>query len=110
MHLNCLQSIKKENVIRSYLHTIPDIHLIGKKITRLWNTRRIAIGPGIGFSGYLTDDVANPVRRGISFLDGITNIIQSNIDTKISDRSSVYVEGRTYGLESQVSLGTKFRF
>lgn len=36
--------------------------------------------------------------------------LTAGIDTKISDRSSVYVEGRTYGLESQVSLGTKFRF
>ena len=32
------------------------------------------------------------------------------VDSALNQRSSVYVEGRTYGLETQFSLGSKFRF
>jgi len=36
--------------------------------------------------------------------------LTAGVDSKISDRSSVYLEARTYGLESQLSVGSKFRF
>lgn len=36
--------------------------------------------------------------------------LTAGIDSKLNERSSFYVEGRTYGLETQLSLGSKFRF
>ena len=36
--------------------------------------------------------------------------LTAGIDSKLNERSSFYVEGRTYGLETQFSLGSKFRF
>jgi hypothetical protein len=32
------------------------------------------------------------------------------VDSALNERTSFYVEGRTYGLETQVSLGSKYRF
>lgn len=36
--------------------------------------------------------------------------LTAGLDSKLNERSSFYVEGRTYGLETQFSLGSKFRF
>lgn len=36
--------------------------------------------------------------------------LTAGVDTAISDRASIYGEARTYGLETQFAVGSKFRF